>query len=112
MRNFPGSKHQYHLVAKQSGWGFEERGRDGDSGLIGLTAVHSLLISSHSPFYVRGCAIGCALTGCIVVFALGLYAKLVHENKVRDRLYGSVDENVRVDVTGDGDNNPQFRYLV
>lgn len=52
------------------------------------------------------------MTGCIVVFALGLYAKLVHENKVRDRLYGSVDENVRVDVTGDGDNNPQFRYLV
>ncbi|PLB52092.1 permease of the major facilitator superfamily [Aspergillus steynii IBT 23096] len=66
---------------------------------------------SEGPFYVRGCAIGCALTGFIAVMALGLFAKLDHENKRRDRVYGTVDEHVRVDVTRDGDNNPQFRYL-
>ncbi|KAF9895074.1 hypothetical protein FE257_004703 [Aspergillus nanangensis] len=66
---------------------------------------------SESPFYVRGCAIGCALTGVIAVLALGLYVKLRHENRRRDRLYGKVDPNMRVDVTEDGDQHRQFRYL-
>jgi len=43
--------------------------------------------------------------------ALGLYAKLTLENKKRDRLYGTVSRDVHVDVTRDGDKNPQFRYL-
>ncbi|KAF4266995.1 hypothetical protein KXW98_008982 [Aspergillus fumigatus] len=103
-------------------WLLNNQGGDSKKGagmaILAVLGQCSSFVSStafprtEGPFYVRGCAIGCALTGCIVVFALGLYAKLVHENKVRDRLYGSVDENVRVDVTGDGDNNPQFRYLV
>lgn len=46
-----------------------------------------------------------------LVAALGLYAKVTHENKKRDRLYGTVDRDVHVDVTRDGDKNPQFRYL-
>jgi hypothetical protein len=66
----------------------------------------------NRPIYIRGCAIGCALTGCIAIMALGLYIKLNHENKKRDRLYGPVDDNVHVDVTEDGDANPRFRYLV
>lgn len=51
------------------------------------------------------------MTGLIVVLALGLHFKLEHENKKRDRLYGKVDENVRIDVTDGGDNNHAFRYL-
>lgn len=42
----------------------------------------------------------------------GLYLKLNYENKKRDRLYGPVTDDIRVDVTKDGDANPQFRYLV
>lgn len=68
-------------------------------------------MTSNSPFYVRGCAIGCALTGCIAVMALGLFVKLTRDNKKRDTLYGTVDRNIRIDVTKDGDKNPQFRYL-
>ncbi|KAB8070535.1 major facilitator superfamily domain-containing protein [Aspergillus leporis] len=65
----------------------------------------------EGPFYVRGCAIGCALTGLIAVLALGLYLKLAHENRRRDRVYGKVDSDLRVDVTEEGDNHPQFRYM-
>ncbi|KAL4892395.1 major facilitator superfamily domain-containing protein [Aspergillus ambiguus] len=50
---------------------------------------------SESPFYVRGCAIGCALSGVIALLALGLYAKLAHENRRRDRVYGKVDRDIR-----------------
>ncbi|KAL4965540.1 putative MFS transporter [Aspergillus stella-maris] len=67
---------------------------------------------SEGPTYIRGCAIGCALTGCIAVMAGGLYLKLSYENKKRDRMYGPVTDDVRIDVTEDGDANPRFRYLV
>ncbi|OJJ61836.1 hypothetical protein ASPSYDRAFT_194815 [Aspergillus sydowii CBS 593.65] len=67
---------------------------------------------SEGPIYIRGCAVGCALTGCIAVMAGGLYLKLNYENKKRDRLYGPVTDDIRVDVTKDGDANHQFRYLV
>jgi hypothetical protein len=43
--------------------------------------------------------------------SLGLFVKLTMENKKRDRLYGTVDRDVRIDVTEDGNKNPQFRYL-
>ncbi|KAB8232009.1 major facilitator superfamily domain-containing protein [Aspergillus alliaceus] len=66
---------------------------------------------SERPFYVRGCAIGCGVTGLVAVLALGLFVKLSHENRRRDRVYGKVDENIRVDVTKEGDNHPQFRYM-
>lgn len=63
------------------------------------------------PFYVRGCAVGCAFTGLIVILSLGLHFKLEHENRKRDSLYGKVGEDVRVDVTDGGDQNVNFRYL-
>ncbi|KAL4936012.1 hypothetical protein BDV06DRAFT_233794 [Aspergillus oleicola] len=67
---------------------------------------------SEGPIYIRGCAIGCALTGCIAVMAGGLYLKLSDENRKRDRMYGPVTDDIRIDVTEDGDANPRFRYLV
>lgn len=69
------------------------------------------LITARRPFYVRGCAVGCGLSGMIVILALGLHFKLEHENKKRDRLYGSVEVNTYVDVTQGGDKNTAFRYL-
>ncbi|RYP62435.1 hypothetical protein DL769_007307 [Monosporascus sp. CRB-8-3] len=74
-------------------------------------ASSALFPSTDGPFYVRGCAVGCGLSGMIVVRALGLHFALERENKKRDRLYGPVEENVRVDVTVGGDNNKSFRYL-
>ncbi|EDP53678.1 MFS transporter, putative [Aspergillus fumigatus A1163] len=75
-------------------WLLNNQGGDSKKGagmaILAVLGQCSSFVSStafprtEGPFYVRGCAIGCALTGCIVVFALGLYAKLVHENKVRD----------------------------
>lgn len=47
----------------------------------------------------------------IAVLAIGLHFKLAQENKKRDRLYGPVDENTRVDVTSGGDSNTSFRYF-
>ncbi|KAK0663327.1 putative transporter [Lasiodiplodia hormozganensis] len=66
---------------------------------------------SDGPFYVKGCAIGAAFTGLIVVLALGLHFKLEHENRRRDRLYGRVEADARVDVTVGGDKSRGFRYL-
>ncbi|KKY18722.1 putative permease of the major facilitator superfamily [Diplodia seriata] len=66
---------------------------------------------SDGPFYVKGCAIGAAFSGLIVVLALGLHVKLERENGRKDRLYGTVAEDVRVDVTTGGDRSRDFRYL-
>ncbi|KAF9634117.1 hypothetical protein BFW01_g5012 [Lasiodiplodia theobromae] len=66
---------------------------------------------SDGPFYVKGCAIGAGFTGLIVVLALGLHFKLEHENRRRDRLYGRVEADARVDVTVGGDKGRGFRYL-
>ncbi|KAK5994130.1 High-affinity nicotinic acid transporter-like protein [Cladobotryum mycophilum] len=64
-----------------------------------------------APFYARGCAIGCGLTGLIVVLSLGMHFTLEWENRRRDRLYGQRDPDVKLDVTEEGDENHYFRYL-
>lgn len=71
----------------------------------------SVFPDSDAPLYTKGCALGCALTGLIVLLAIGLHINLTIENKRRDREYGKVNEHERVDVTDGGDNNPNFRYL-
>jgi hypothetical protein len=70
-----------------------------------------MLTVVNRPFYVKGCAVGCAFTGLIVILALGLHLKLEHENRKRDRLYGEVEVDAHVDVTEGGDKNARFRYL-
>ncbi|KAJ5609818.1 hypothetical protein N7528_009084 [Penicillium herquei] len=70
----------------------------------------SVFPESDAPLYTTGCAIGCAFTGFIIVLAFGLHLCLTLENKRRDRLYGMVNQDDRVDVT-DGDLNSNFRYL-
>ncbi|GME39302.1 putative permease of the major facilitator superfamily [Neofusicoccum parvum] len=70
----------------------------------------SVFPEEDGPFYTKGCAIGCAFTGLVVVLALGLHWALERENARRDRLYGEVADDVRVDVTNGGDSR-DFRYL-
>ncbi|RSL83141.1 hypothetical protein CEP51_004699 [Fusarium floridanum] len=64
-----------------------------------------------APFFVRGCAIGCALTFMITILSLGLHFKLDHENRKRDREFGPVEDHEQLDVTLMGDKHPKFRYL-
>lgn len=71
----------------------------------------SVFPNSDAPLYTTGCAIGCAFTGLIAILAMGLSVKLTLENRRRDRVYGVVGINERVDVTDGGDNHPKFRYL-
>ena len=63
------------------------------------------------PFYTKGCAIGCGLTGVILVCSLCISFALSRENRRRDLMYGAVDPNVEVDVTNEGDAHRNFRYL-
>ncbi|KAK2034861.1 major facilitator superfamily transporter [Colletotrichum zoysiae] len=67
--------------------------------------------STDGPFYTKGCAIGCALTGMIVIMSLTLHFLLEHDNRRRDRELGPVDEDITVDVTEEGDRHRNFRYL-
>ncbi|KAM6530191.1 hypothetical protein FALCPG4_008315 [Fusarium falciforme] len=64
-----------------------------------------------APFFVRGCAIGCALTFMMTILSLGLHFKLDHENRKRDREFGPVEDHEQLDVTLMGDKHPKFRYL-
>lgn len=82
-------------------------------GKLHKTFPSLLWVAYHAgrPFYVRGCAVGCALSGLIVILSLGLHLKLEQENRKRDCLYGQVEENMHVDVTQGGDKNTSFRYL-
>ncbi|KAL6406474.1 hypothetical protein AUP68_09269 [Ilyonectria robusta] len=65
----------------------------------------------RSPFYTKGCAIGCAFTGMIVILAMSLHFALERENKWRDRELGPADFNETLDVTEMGDKHRHFRYL-
>ncbi|KAJ5770236.1 uncharacterized protein N7511_002287 [Penicillium nucicola] len=70
----------------------------------------SVFPDSDAPLYTMGCAIGAAFSGLIAFLALGLSLQMKYENRRRDRVYGVVDPDERVDVT-EGDNHSKFRYL-
>ncbi|CAH0025271.1 unnamed protein product [Clonostachys rhizophaga] len=74
--------------------------------------VSSILYpKSDAPYFVKGCATGCALTFMITILSLGLHFKLAHENRKRDRDFGPVEGYGQLDVTTLGDKHPQFRYF-
>ncbi|CAG9982737.1 unnamed protein product [Clonostachys byssicola] len=71
----------------------------------------TLYPKSDAPYFVKGCATGCALTFMITILSLGLHFKLAHENRKRDREFGPVEDHEQIDVTTLGDKHPQFRYF-
>lgn len=103
-------------------WLLNNQGGESKKGtgmaILGVFGQCSSFVSStvfpnaDAPAYTKGCAIGCAMTGMIAVLAMGLRISLALENRRRDRVYGAVDENERVDVTEGGDSNARFRYLL
>uniref|UniRef100_A0A0B7K4D0 Major facilitator superfamily (MFS) profile domain-containing protein n=1 Tax=Bionectria ochroleuca TaxID=29856 RepID=A0A0B7K4D0_BIOOC len=102
-------------------WLLNNQGGDSKKGAgLGVALIVgqcSSLISSvvfpleDGPLYTKGCAIGCAFTGLIVLLSLALHFLLDRENRRRDELYGPVDPDAEVDVTDEGDYHVQFRYL-
>ncbi|KAJ5184262.1 hypothetical protein N7492_001878 [Penicillium capsulatum] len=102
-------------------WLLNNQGGESKKGvgmaILAIFGQCSSLISSSvfpdtaAPLYMTGCAIGSALTGLIAILALGLHLTLSRENARRDRVYGLVRPEERVDVTDGGDMHPSFRYL-
>ncbi|KAL2205039.1 MFS general substrate transporter, partial [Sarocladium strictum] len=86
-------------------------------GIVLIVGQCSSLISSvvfpkeDAPNFIKGNVIGCAFTGSIVFMALAMHFLLDRENKRRDEQYGPVDADLEVDVTLEGDNHRNFRYL-
>ncbi|CEI70711.1 unnamed protein product [Fusarium venenatum] len=111
----------FPALAMNITWLLNNQGGDSKKGAglaISLTIGQcSSLISStvfpkeDAPYFTTGCAIGCGMSGLVVVLALFMHFALNRENKRRDSLYGPVDVNAEIDVSEQGDNNRQFRYM-
>ena len=69
------------------------------------------LLIVYSPYFVKGCAIGCGLTFMITILSLTLHFLLARENRRRDRENGPVEDHEQIDVTQLGDSHPKFRYF-
>ncbi|KAF9772134.1 hypothetical protein IL306_010192 [Fusarium sp. DS 682] len=102
-------------------WLLNNQGRDSKKGAgLAVTLIIgqcSSLISSYvfpkkdAPFFVTGCAIGCGMSGAIVILALFMHFALERENKHNEKLYGPLDDDLEVDVSEDGEQGKNFRYL-
>ncbi|KAG5761598.1 hypothetical protein H9Q72_010284 [Fusarium xylarioides] len=96
-------------------------GRDSKKGAgLAITLIIgqcSSLLSSYmfpkedSPFFVKGCAIGCGMSGAIVVLALFMHFALERENKRNEKLYGPLNNDAEVDSADDDGQSQNFRYL-
>ncbi|KAF5581056.1 high-affinity nicotinic acid transporter [Fusarium pseudocircinatum] len=102
-------------------WLLNNQGRDSKKGAgLAITLIIgqcSSLLSSYmfpkedSPFFVKGCAIGCGMSGAIVILALFMHVALERENKRNEKLHGPLDDDAEVDATDDGEQSKNFRYL-
>ncbi|ETS78449.1 hypothetical protein PFICI_10511 [Pestalotiopsis fici W106-1] len=63
------------------------------------------------PNYVRGCAIGCGLSGLVVPIGIALSLMYHAENKSKDANFGHVQVGVIVDVSTEGDRHKDFRLM-
>ncbi|KAF5536608.1 nicotinamide mononucleotide permease [Fusarium mexicanum] len=82
-------------------WLLNNQGRDSKKG-AGLAIT---------PFFVKGCAIGCGMSGATVILALFMHFALERENKRNEKLYGPLDADAEVDAGDDGEHSKNFRYL-
>jgi hypothetical protein len=63
------------------------------------------------PFFVKGCAIGCGMSGAIVVLALFMHFALERENRRNEKIYGPLDNDAELDVSDEDGGIKNFRYL-
>ncbi|KAI7764252.1 hypothetical protein LZL87_012661 [Fusarium oxysporum] len=102
-------------------WLLNNQGRDSKKGAgLAITLIIgqcSSLLSSYmfpkedAPFFVKGCAIGCGMSGAIVILALFMHFALERENKRNEKLYGPLDQDAEVDAAEEGEQSKNFRYL-
>lgn len=85
--------------------------KTGEFILLAIIYLRLMLTYYERPYFVKGCAIGCAFTGLICVLSLGLHFKLAHENKKRDAATGPIDPTEALDLTQLSDKHPNFRYF-
>ena len=76
-----------------------------------LAVYRKWLTHGCSPYYVTGSAVGCGITGFIVIVSLILHFKLDRENRKRDRETGPVSRDAIVDATVNGEKMENFRFM-
>ncbi|OOO07727.1 major facilitator superfamily MFS_1 [Aspergillus oryzae] len=68
--------------------------------------------NSAAPYFVKGTAIGCGLTGIIVPVGMVLHFSYAAENRRRDREFGPVPQgDGPIDVSAVGDKHNHFRLM-
>ena len=73
---------------------------------------HSYGLTYNRPYFIKGTAIGCGLTGIIVPVGLVLHFSYAAENRRRDREFGPVPQSDGpIDVSAVGDKHNHFRLL-
>lgn len=80
-------------------------------GQCGSVLGSHLFPSTEGPRYLKGFAVNCALSYLTGVCALILTIYYRRENKRRDRVYGPVDPDAKIDTSELADETPSFRYL-
>jgi NO-binding membrane sensor protein with MHYT domain len=75
-------------------------------------AASNIYPTKDSPYYLTGNAVSSALTLSTAVAALGMSFLLHRENRRRDRKYGRPEVGMPIDMGGDADKAPDYRYII
>lgn len=80
-------------------------------GQCGSVLGSHIFPSTEGPRYIKGFAISCAMQflACIVCVGLSISYRLA--NRRRNLLYGTPDQNEKVELSELADKAPMFRYL-
>ncbi|KIJ39717.1 hypothetical protein M422DRAFT_60684 [Sphaerobolus stellatus SS14] len=80
-------------------------------GQCGSVLGSHIFPSTEGPRYIKGFGVSCALQFLASLCAAALSIHFRHENKRRDRVYGRVDPNEKVDTRELADKAENFRYI-
>lgn len=73
-------------------------------------AASTIYPKKDAPYYLTGNAVSSALTFTTAVSAAAMSFLLYRENRRRDRQYGKPEARFPVDMGGDADKVPNYRY--
>lgn len=75
-------------------------------------AASTIYPKKDAPQFLKGNAVSSGLTFLTALSALGMSFLLSKENRRRDRVYGRPEAGVPVDMGGDADKVPDYRYEI
>lgn len=75
-------------------------------------AASNIYPKSDAPYYLMGNAVSSALTFTTALSACLMSFLLFRENRKRDRRYGKPEAGVPIDMGGDADKVPDYRYEI